>query len=243
MACIGGGRSAGDGIRLVKGTYEMACSGINVVCIGSSLGDAFIRIGKVNLKARAEGNEVLVIGSVSGRTEIVSSGVLDLSTACERATGIGTLSGVAEITLRNGTASVTLSCDSGAAVGTFSGEYRTLISNTRLRIHGEGNQLVGLGSLMGAGETRVESGEIRGSLLSAEHKILGNSQSRCVVTGGNFLFAPDSSVRPVSPDGSPLGFCEPIEDHFECAFRDSQETWTYTADRSAEGKLGIYIPR
>lgn len=243
VVCIGGGRSAGDGIRLVKGTYEMACSGINVVCIGSSLGDAFIRIGKVNLKARAEGNEVLVIGSVSGRAEIVSSGVLDLSAACERATGIGTLSGVAEITLRNGTASVSLSCDSGAAVGTFSGEYRTLISNTRLRIHGEGNQLVGLGSLMGAGETRVESGEIRGSLLSAEHMILGNSQSRCVVTGGNFLFAPDSSVHPVSPDGSPLGFCEPEEDHFECAFRDSRETWTYTADRSAEGTLGIYIPR
>ena len=88
----------------------------------------------------------------------------------------------------------------------------------------------------------------RSSVLSA---LL--SLSLFFTQGSSLVWAADSGTgtsdteavqaQTVSPDGSPLGFCEPEEDHFECAFRDSRETWTYTADRSAEGTLGIYIPR
>lgn len=242
VVCIGGGRSAGEGIRFAGGTYEMSASGINVVCIGSSLGDSRIRLENIRLTARGEGNEVLVIGSVSGRSEIFSSAELQLAAAAERATGIGAISGSTEITFEGGTASVSVNCDSGAAVGTFSGEHRATLRNTQLRIHGEGNQLAGLGSLMGAGEARIESGEINGDLLSADRMILGNEESRCVITGGNFHLSSDSSINPVSPDGTPLVFRTPEEDHYEHTFRDSREAWTYTADRSADGTLGIFIP-
>ena len=242
VVCIGGGRCAGEGIRLVKGTCEMSASGINVICVGSSLGDSRIRIENVDLTARGEGNEVLLIGSVSGNTEIVSSGRLQLSAACERATGIGTISGTADVTLDGGSASVSVSCDSGAILGTFSGEFRTTVRNTRVRMHGEGNQLAGIGSLMGAGETRIESGEIHGDLLSAEAMIMGNSQSRCVITGGSFRLSADNSVRPVSPDGTLLVFRPLQEGHYEETFRDRKGTWTYIADGSAEEQMGIFVP-
>ena len=238
---IGGGRSAGEGIHLIRGTYEIASSGINVLCVGSSLGDAVIRIGKVSLTARGEGNEVLLIGSVSGRARIVSSGNLQLSAACERATGIGTISGDAEISFEEGSAFVSISCDSGAAIGTFSGEFTTVSRKTLLRVHGEGNQVAGLGSLMGAGETRIESGEVHGDLLAGERMMLGNQESRCVITGGNIHLSGDTSVTPVSPDGTPLVFLTPPGDHFEQTFRDKRETWTYRANRNAEGTLGVYI--
>ncbi|MBR4577086.1 MAG: EAL domain-containing protein [Clostridia bacterium] len=242
ICCIGGGRSAGRGIRLVRGTYDISASGINVVCIGSSLGDASVHLGEISLSAHGEGNEVLLIGSVSGKAKIVSSGSLRLSAACERATGIGAISGDAEISFDGGSAVVSVSCDSGAAIGTFSGEHMTTVRNTLIRLHGEGNQLAGLGSLLGIGEVRIESGEICGDLLAAEKMILGSEGSRCVVTGGNLNFARDRSAMPVSPDGTPLVFRMPEEDHFERTFRDRKETWTYRADRNAEGKLGVFVP-
>ncbi len=242
VVCIGGGRSAGDGIRLLRGTYEMVGSGINVLCVGSSLGDADIRIGRVSLNARGEGNEVLLVGSVSGRAEIVSGGDLRLTAACERATGIGTISGVAEIAFEDGSVSVSVNCDSGAAIGTFSGEYTMTSRNTLIQVHGEGNRVVGFGSLMGAGTVRIESGEIHGELLAAERMMMGNHESRCVITGGNILLAPDSTVAPVSPDGSPLVCFRPRENHYEREFRDRRETWTYRADRNEGGLLAVYIP-
>ncbi len=242
VVCIGGGRSAGEGIHLVRGSFGMTASGINVVCVGSSLGDSRIRIGEVQLQVHGEGNEVLLIGSVSGKTEILSSGSLQLSAACERAAGIGTLSGIAETTLQGGSVSVSVKCDSGAAIGSFSGKFRTILRDTRVRIHGEGNQLAGFGSLTGSGETRIESGELGCDLLAAERMTLGNDQSRCIVTGGNFHLSEDG-LRPVSPDGTPLSFHRPQEDHYEHAFRDGLEEWTYRADRNAEGTLGVYIPR
>ena len=242
VVCIGGGRSAGEGIRLVHGSCEMTANGINVVCVGSSLGDAVIRIGKVNLSARGEGNEVLLVGSVSGRAEITSSGNLHLTAACERATGIGTISGNADITFDGGVAVVSAGCDSGAIIGAFSGEYRLSARNTVIRLHGEGNQLAGLGSLMGFGEARIESGEIHGALMAAERMILGNEESRCVITGGNFDLTEDGSIRPVTPDGSPLRCLSPEEDHYEQVFRDSREEWTYVADRNPEGILNVFVP-
>ena len=242
VVCIGGGRSAGDGIRVIRGTVEMSANGINVVCMGSSLGDAQIQIGKVNVSARGEGNEVLLIGSVSGKAKIASSGNLHLSAACERATGIGTISGTAEILFSDGRVFVTAGCDSGAVIGTFSGEFTLVSRNTLIRIHGEGNQAVGIGSLMGAGESRIESGEIHGDLLAGERMILGNDQSRCVITGGNFSFTGDGSLHPVSPDGTPLVYLTPPGDRYEAVFTDRRETWTYRAERNAEGHLGVFVP-
>ena len=242
MVCIGGGRSGGEGIRFVSGTFEMSSNGINVVCVGSSLGDAVIQIGKVSLTARGEGNEVLLVGSVSGKAKIVSCGDLSLSAACERATGIGTISGTADILFEGGRTFVSTGCDSGAVIGTFGGEFTMVSRNTLIRVHGEGNQVAGIGSLAGAGETRIESGEIHGDLLAGERMILGNQESRCVITGGNFHLTGDESLRPVSPDGTPLIYITPTSDHYENTFRDRRETWTYVADRNAEGTLGVFIP-
>ena len=79
-------------------------------------------------------------------------------------------------------------------------------------------------------------------LLAAERMIMGNQESRCVITGGNFHLSGDASVIPVSPDGTPLTYLTPREDKYEKTFRDSRETWTYRAVRNSEGTLGIFVP-
>ncbi len=244
VICIGGGRSGGEGIRLIRGNIEMIANGINVLCIGSSMGNADIRFGSnIHVRGRGEGNEVLVIGSISGTAVIRSMGRLEVSAAAERAAGIGTLSGTAEILFENSSVIANLSCDSGTAIGNYSGQSTMVARDTALRIHGEGDRIVGCGSLMGTAESRFESGGIQGELLAGRRLMMGNEQCRCVVTGGNFDVTDLGSFTPVSPDGTELSFRNPDGDHYERTFRDTLESWTYRADRNKEGNLGVFIPR
>ncbi len=242
VVCLGGGRSAGAGIRFRRGSYHLSASGINVVGVGSSAGKADIAGENIDLDVHGEGNEVLLIGSVSGDAVIRLSGTIKISSACERVTGIGTLTGTARVNLEGGDLTTAINCDTGAIIGTFDGESVVRCRNIRIRLHGEGNRVAGIGSLIGACDTRVESGEVSGELLAAERLMLGNNNSRFVVTGGNFHLFNEVSSGPVSPDGELLLFFNPKGDHYEQAFSDSREAWTYIADRSADGYLGVWIP-
>ena len=88
----------------------------------------------------------------------------------------------------------------------------------------------------------MESGELRGELLAGERYLIGNNHSRFMVTGGNIQLFPENDAIPVSPCGAPLTFVNPEEDHFEQTFTDRRATWTYRADRSEDGYLGVWIP-
>ncbi len=242
VVCIGGGRSSGNGIRILRGAYNLSASGINVLGVGSSAGTADIEVGEAALTVHGEGNEVMLIGSVTGEAKVRLAGDVRISSACERATGLGTLAGTADVLLDGGSLTAAINCDVGAVIGTFDGEAVVRCRGTRISIHGEGNRVAGFGSLSGACDTRVESGSVRGELLAGERLMLGNRNSRFTVTGGNFQAFSDSEPGPVSPDGTPLYFLNPEVDRFEQTFSDNRETWTYVADRDPDGRLGVYIP-
>ena len=189
-----------------------------------------------------EGNDALGIGSLSGQALIRSSGLLNITANCERATGIGSMTGTGEIRLEGGYVSVTLHCDVGACIGSFSGEVTALFSSTRVRIHGEGNRIAGFGSTDGACDTRIESGHVSGELLAGTRLLLGNEHSRVIITGGNVRIFPENEQVPVSPGGQPLHCETPTEDHFEASYTDKRESWTYIADRDEDGQLYVWIP-
>ena len=240
--CIGGGSSCGDGIRIRTGSLDLNAGGISVVGIGSSAGGANIEIADTDCSIRVEGNETLLIGSMSGSADIRMSGDYRLYSASERTTAIGTMSGSADVLICGGTVMANIRCDSGAIIGTFNGEAKVVCRDTAVRVHGEGNCIAGFGSLSGACDTRVESGEVRGDLLAGERLLLGNNHSRFMVTGGNIRLFQDCDNVPVSPCGAPLTFIKPEGDHFEQTFTDRRTTWTYKADRSEDGYLGVWIP-
>ena len=240
--CIGGGTGCGDGIRIRSASLDLNAGGISVVGIGSSIGDANIEIADTDCSIRVEGNETLLIGSVSGSADIRMSGNYRLYSASERTTAIGTMSGSADVLLSGGSVTAGIRCDSGAVIGTFNGEAKVICRDTAVRIHGEGNCIAGFGSVNGACDTRVESGEIRGDLLAGERLLLGNNHSRFMVTGGNIRLFQDCDNVPVSPCGAPLTFICPEGDHYEQTFTDRRATWTYKADRSEDGYLGVWIP-
>ena len=242
VACLGGGRSSGEGIRILRGTVKLSASGINVVGIGSASGKSDIRVENAAVEIHAEGNEALLIGSVTGESSIRLNGSIRLSSGCEQVTAVGTMNGTAEVAITGGTVDANIHCDIGAIIGTLDGEAKVLCRDTRLLLHGEGNRVAAIGSVTGACDSRMESGELRGVLLAGERMLLGNSNSRFTVTGGNLQIFQDASPPPVSPAGLPLHLLTPAEDHFEQTFRDRRETWTYVADRNEEGFLGVYVP-
>lgn len=243
VVCIGGGRSAGEGISILKGTCNLSANGISVIALGSTTGDTQITIGQATVSAVIDGNDALGVGSLSGQALIRSVGILNITANCERATGIGTMNGTGEIRLEGGYVSVILHCDAGACIGSFSGEISARFSSTRVRIHGEGNRIAGFGSTDGACDTRIESGHISGELLAGNRMLLGNEHSRVIITGGNIRIVPENSQVPVSPDGLPLHCETPDEDHFEASFKDRRESWTYTADRDDDGHLYVWVPK
>ena len=243
VVCLGGGRSAGEGIYLLRGNLELTANGISVIGIGSSTGDASIQIRDTVVSALVEGNDSVGIGSLSAFAKIVSAGSVCITANCERATGIGSMGGTSDVLLEGGSAAVTIHCDTGSCIGTFNGEAFVRIAGAKVRVHGEGNRVAGYGSPEGACDTRISSGFVYGQVLATESHLLGNELSRVIITGGNVQLFPDSSNNPVSPAGLPLGISTPEGDHYEQTFRDRRGEWTYKADRDAEGSLYVWIPK
>jgi EAL domain-containing protein (putative c-di-GMP-specific phosphodiesterase class I)/DNA-binding LacI/PurR family transcriptional regulator/GGDEF domain-containing protein len=243
VVCIGGGRSAGEGIFLLRGSLHLSANGISVIGLGSSTGDAQIRIDRASVSALIEGNDALGIGSLSAHAIIRSAGTLEITVNCERATGIGSMTGTGEIRIEGGSISVTIHCDAGACIGTFSGEVSSHIANARVHVHGEGNRVAALGSTDGASDMRIESGDVEGNVLAGERMLLGNEHSRVIITGGNVRIFPENNQTPFSPAGLPLYCQTPPGDHFEQVCQDKRATWTYMADRAPDGQLFVWLPR
>lgn len=243
VVCIGGGRSAGSGIFLLRGNLELTANGISVIGIGSSTGDTSIQIREAAVSALVEGNDSVGIGSLSAFAKIVSAGSLNITANCERATGIGSMGGTAEVLLEGGSAEVTVHCDTGSCIGTFNGEASVRIDGAKVNVHGEGNRVAGYGSPEGACDTRISSGFVYGQVLAGDAKLLGNELSRVIITGGNVQLFPENDHPPVSPAGLPLRINTPEGDHFEETFRDRRGEWTYKADRDAEGGLYTWVPK
>ncbi|MBR5372043.1 MAG: hypothetical protein IK130_07495, partial [Oscillospiraceae bacterium] len=242
ILCLGGGWSAGEGIRVNGGTLDIVGNGVSVVCVGSYAGAADISVRNADMKVHGDGNEVLLIGSHSGEAKICAEhSTLRLSSACELLAGLGTMYGSAEAVLSGSTVVSDMHCDRGTVFGSFDGTADICFRDSKVRLYGEGYRVSGFGSLQGSCETRVESGELDGSLLAVEILLLGNENSRFVVTGGNIHLAQESEHTPVSPAGTPLCFATPGKDHYEATFREGDTEWTYKADRNEDGYLGVWI--
>ena len=242
ILCLGGGWSAGKGIRILSGTLDLKGNGVSVVVLGSYGGAANITIRNAAVKVHGDGNEVLLMGSRAGAAKISTEGSsISLTASCELLCATGTMSGSADAVFSGCTVTSDTHCENGAVFGSFDGEAKTVFRDSKVRLHGEGFRVSGFGSLNGSCVTRVESGEIDASLLAVEVLLLGNKRSRYVVTGGNIHLAQESDHTPVSPAGIPLCFANPGKDHYEAVFRDEEEEWTYKADRNENGYLGVWI--
>ena len=207
ILCLGGGRSAGEGIRVTGGTLELLGNGISVACLGSYSGAANIDIRDTKLSIHGNGNEVLLLGTRLGAASIRAENCeMKLSAACEALAGLGTKSGTAEAVLLNCTVTTDARCDDGAVFGSVDGDAKILFRNSDVLLHGEGRHVSGFGSLGGRCETRMEGGRARGNILAMDRMPLGNDESVFILDGGAYGLPDDFGKLPVSPEGKPIHF-------------------------------------
>ena len=77
---------------------------------------------------------------------------------------------------------------------------------------------------------------------AGEPMLLGNGHSRVIVTGGNVRLYPQGGQTPLSPNGVPLHCEAPAGERFEAECGDGRAAWTYTAERSPDGRLLVWLP-
>lgn len=190
VVCLGGGSSGGEGIRIHRGKISAEANGINVIGIGSSSGPADVQVDPAaDFSFRLAGNDVVGLGTMSGEANLHLQGCGNLLVQSERAVGIGSLSGTADCRVEKGFIQMDVRCDVGACMGSFTGHACLHLAGGKVKIHGEGNEVCGLGSVRGSGETEISGGEISGDLLAGTRLMLGNDRSRLKVTGGRIDLA------------------------------------------------------
>jgi len=204
ILCLGGGRSAGEGIRISGGALDLLGNGICVVGLGSSTGPADIEIRNAEVSIHGNGNEVLLLGSRTGTVKILAENSrMKLSAACEALAGLGTESGRADAVISGCTVVTDGRCDNGTVFGSVEGEARILFRNSDVHLHGEGRRVSGFGSLKGSCETRMEGGRVDGNILAMDRMPLGNDRSVFILDGGEYGLPNDFGKTPVSPDEIP----------------------------------------
>jgi len=243
VVCLGGGSGAGEGIVLSRGRVDVEASGINVIGVGSTLGPAKILVEKgCSLSVNVHGNDAVALGALNGDASIALRGKTSLTAESERGVALGTMSGRANIDMQNARVSVVLRCDIGSCLGTATGLAQVLVRDTALRVHGEGNTLVGFGAVEGSAATRIESGLVQADLLAGNRRLLGNEDSRFIIAGGNVQLSEEDLMHPLSPALTPLRPLHPEGDAFEQTFAEGDVSWTCAARRDENGLLTVWVP-
>ena len=105
----------------LSGTVEINSQGSDGVCIGAGLG------GKINIRG---GRFILDFNANSG-------------------TGIGTLSGDAEINIQKCSISIEFNAEEGCGVGSIDGSAKVVITKCAFNLFGDGTEIVGVGTVNG----------------------------------------------------------------------------------------------
>ncbi|SDB16055.1 EAL domain, c-di-GMP-specific phosphodiesterase class I (or its enzymatically inactive variant) [Ruminococcaceae bacterium FB2012] len=128
--------ATGELIFMLSGTVEISCRGAEGVCIGAGLG------GKITIK----------------------SGKYILELSAHTATGIGCLSGNADISIDNCNITVDMNAGNGCCIGSIDGCAGIDIARCSLKVSGDGTDIVCIGSLNG--ERTDVSVDISGVFIS-----------------------------------------------------------------------------
>lgn len=149
-AAIGGGvYSTGDGIQVVSGKLDISVASITGVGIGCAKGDMPIKLKDSNVNMEIRVNDGCGIGSLDGAQNIdISNFEIIFGGSGSRIAGIGTVNpSGGSIAFASGTLEGTMSGQNLYLVGAPEGEINIVGHNTKMAMKGEGNSVLGIGTL------------------------------------------------------------------------------------------------
>jgi len=211
-AGIGGGRSDGSRIRLINGHFDISAKAIHAVAVGSDAGDTDIYIGRnVVCRLKSDGNDSIAMGSISGKSEIVSRGRLEIIGDGEKTVGIGSIYGFTKTDLLNNEINVTLHSYCGMGIGSLTGKAALRFEDTPISVYAEGTQINGLGSGEDAARIEICGGDVKTELLAGIPRALGIQKGKAILRFGSFTSLHDKDVSMTNERGEVIK-PEPVDD-------------------------------
>ena len=241
---VGGGYSSAP-ITVRSGHLEISGSGISVMGMGSSSGEAVIRIEEgADVSIKESGNEAVGVGTIRGKGKLHLCGNLTVIADGERTVGIGTMFGSENtVVLEKGRINAVSHCDTGTVIGTFAGTNTTLLKDCDVTVYGEGSVATGIGSSRGKCITEISGGILDVKVLSGGGLPFGCEEDRVIITGGNVINRNGTAFAAWNAYGQRLHPEVKEQDRFEQVIWTEQGEYVYSASRTKEHEqLCIYLP-
>ena len=187
--CIGGGVSPCETpIKLLSGNIKMSSTGKDCIGAGSCDGSCGIETGNATIDISCSGNNALAVGSLCGYTDIKADGTTFLIRSLgERAGCIGSLAALdgstpSRINIKNSTLNLSLNALCGSAVGCRKTACDTVISDSDIAVHVEGDAVAGIGSAEGKGSLLIKNSDIKSSSSSGVYSLeIGFMNKGCII--------------------------------------------------------------
>ena len=187
--CIGGGVSPCETpIKLLSGNIKMSSTGKDCIGAGSCDGSCGIETGNATIDISCSGNNALAVGSLCGYTDIKADGTTFLIRSLgERAGCIGSLAALdgstpSRINIKNSTLNLLLNALCGSAVGCRKTACDTVISDSDITVHVEGDAVAGIGSAEGKGSLLIKNSDIISSSSSGVYSLnIGFMNKGCII--------------------------------------------------------------
>lgn len=187
--CIGGGVSPCETpIKLLSGNIKMSSTGKDCIGAGSCDGSCGIETGNATIDISCSGNNALAVGSLCGYTDIKADGTTFLIRSLgERAGCIGSLAALdgstpSRINIKNSTLNLLLKATCGSAVGCRKTACDTVISDSDITVHVEGDAVAGIGSAEGKGSLLIKNSDIKSSSSSGVYSLeIGFMNKGCII--------------------------------------------------------------
>lgn len=186
--CIGGVSPCGTPIKLLSGNIKMSSTGKDCIGAGSCDGSCGIETGNATIDISCSGNNALAVGSLCGYTDIKADGTTFLIRSLgERAGCIGSLAALdgstpSRINIKNSTLNLSLNALCGSAVGCRKTACDTVISDSDITVHVEGDAVAGIGSAEGKGSLLIKNSDIKSSSSSGVYSLdIGFMNKGCII--------------------------------------------------------------
>lgn len=187
--CIGGGVSPCETpIKLLSGNIKMSSTGKDCIGAGSCDGSCGIETGNATIDISCSGNNALAVGSLCGYTDIKADGTTFLIRSLgERAGCIGSLAALdgstpSRINIKNSTLNLSLNALCGSAVGCRKTACDTVISDSDIAVHVEGDAVAGIESAEGKGSLLIKNSDIKSSSSSGVYSLeIGFMNKGCII--------------------------------------------------------------
>ena len=187
--CIGGGVSPCETpIKLLSGNIKMSSTGKDCIGAGSCDGSCGIETGNATIDISCSGDNALAVGSLCGYTDIKADGTTFLIRSLgERAGCIGSLAALdgstpSMINIKNSTLDLLLKALCGSAVGCRKTACDTVISDSDITVHIEGDAVAGIGSAEGKGSLLIKNSDIKSSSSSGIYSLdIGFMNKGCII--------------------------------------------------------------